>query len=61
MVIQSIKEMMTTWKLVIMVAKTSVAQEFFFITTALEFWKFDKLVVKQGDGCLVAALKTIQR
>jgi hypothetical protein len=31
------KEMMTTWELVIMVAKTSVAQEFFFITAALSF------------------------
>jgi len=54
-------EMTTTWELVIMVAKTSVAQEFFFVTAALEFWNFDKLVAKQGDGCLVAVLKTIRR
>ncbi len=44
-----------------MVAKTSVAEEFFFVTAALEFWKFDRLVAKQGDGCFAAALKTIQR
>jgi hypothetical protein len=24
-----------------------------------EFWKFDRLVAKQGDGCLDVALKTI--
>jgi hypothetical protein len=40
--------------------KTSVVQEFFFITTALEFWKINRLVPRQGDGCLVAAPKTIQ-
>jgi hypothetical protein len=44
-----------------MVTKTSVAQEFFFITTALEFWKIDRLVARQGDGCLVVAPKTIQK
>jgi hypothetical protein len=44
-----------------MVTKTSVAEEFFFITAALEFWKIDRLVTKEGDGCLVVALKTIQR
>jgi hypothetical protein len=53
--------MTTTWELVIMVTKTSIAQEFFFITAVFEFWKFDRLVAKQGDGCLVAAPKTIQR
>jgi hypothetical protein len=61
MVTQSMKEMTTTWESMIIIAKTSVAQEFFFIIAALEFWKFDRLVAKQGDGCLVAALKTIQR
>jgi hypothetical protein len=61
MVTQSMKEMTTTWESVIMVTKTSVAQEFFFISATLEFWKFDRLVAKQGDVCLVAALKTIQR
>jgi len=44
-----------------MVTKTSVAEEFFFITAALEFWKIDRLVAKKGDGCLVVAPKTIQR
>jgi hypothetical protein len=42
-------------------SKKSIEQEFFFIIAALEFWKFDRLVAKQGDGCLIAALKTIQR
>ncbi len=50
-----------TWESVIMVTKTSVAEEFFFISATPEFWKFDRLVAKQGDGCLFAALKTIQR
>jgi len=46
---------------VIMVTKTSVAETFFFIIAALEFWKIDKLVTIKGDGCLVVAPKTIQR
>ncbi len=50
-----------TWEFLIMVTKTSVVQEFFFISAALEFWKIDKLVARQGDGCLVVAPKTIQR
>jgi len=61
MVTQSMKEMTMTWELVIMVTKTSVAEEFFFITAALEFWKIDRLVARKGDGCLVVAPKTIQR
>jgi hypothetical protein len=44
-----------------MVTKTLIAQEFFFITAAHEFKKIDELVARQGDGCLVLALKTIQK
>jgi hypothetical protein len=44
-----------------MVTKTLVAQEFFFITATHEFWKIDRLVTRQGDGCLVVAPKTIQK
>jgi hypothetical protein len=44
-----------------MVTKTLVAQEFFFITAAFEFSKINRLVARQGDGCLVVASKTIQK
>jgi hypothetical protein len=53
MVTESMKE--------IMVTKIATAQEFFFVTVALEFWKIDRLVAGLGDGCLVVASKTIHR
>jgi hypothetical protein len=46
----------------IMVTKTAGAQEeFFFVTTTLEFWKIDRLVAGLGDGCLVVAPRTIHK
>jgi len=45
----------------IMIAKTTTAQEEFFVTAALKFWKIDRLVAGLGDGCFVVAPKTIHR
>jgi hypothetical protein len=61
MVIQSMKEMMTAWELVIMVTKTSVAQEVFFITAALEFWKFDRLVATKLSFLSILVLRNCSK